>query len=358
MKTRKKIVYVFLLCCIALISCNKETNISLPTIDNVTFQEGYGDITFMWNFPENKNIDHVRVDFMDNDEKKYYTFSRFTKEAIVSGLKSKEYQFIIRTADKSGNLSEPIQIKATPQNPVYVVVGETINAKPIIGGIAVSWKNDTGKEVQINVEYVNNESIRQIFTVVSADKEGSAVVANVPFEKQEISMYASNPSNYKQTSTIKTVAVKPYQEIRFEDKNKWVVVEADSDDGSHFPSLLFDDDLSTFWQTNWRAGHKFPHHVTFDMGSERVVSALGFYNRDHNNANNAMKDFTIEGSLDGENWITYGSFDDFPTTRREEIKYALAQTPTVRYIRITGLTARNNVIYLALAEIYVYGAFL
>jgi len=71
-----------------------------------------------------------------------------------------------------------------------------------------------------------------------------------------------------------------------------------------------------------------------------------------------MQKFKIEGSLDNENWTVYGEFDDFPTDRKVEIIYDLPSTPVMRYMRITALTARNNVAYLALAEINVYGAYL
>lgn len=359
----KKSFYLYTISTLLLLifsSCDKETSVTLPDIGDVTYEIGYGEIAFEWSFPEQKDVEYVRVDFISEGESKLYTFSRFSEEAIVTGLNAEEYNFSIRTADKNGNLSAPVLVTATPLEPPYKIVAKTLKMEPVVGGINVRWENPTGKSVQINVEYIDNAGSNKIFTLVSSELEGKRSVLDVSGEEQVFSCYTSNPMNFLQFSEIKTVAIKPYEEIRFEDRDQWVVLDFSSQRPSDPPSMLFDGDPGTYWQTDWTLGANdpFPHHVAFDMGSSRVVTKLAFWNRDHQNANNAPTDFTVEGSLDGENWSVYGSYTDFPTDRGKEITYALDSLPNIRYIRITFSNPRNGVHYFALAEIYVFGAFI
>ncbi|HXL00898.1 MAG TPA: discoidin domain-containing protein [Dysgonamonadaceae bacterium] len=341
------------------VSCDNEETVLLPSLGEIQVEKGYGEVIFYWDFPQDNEAEYIRVDYTDNGESKWRNFSKYAKKAIIPNLSATEYEFKISVADKNGNLSEPKIVKVTPDEPAYLMVARTFEAEPTFGGIIVTWKNETGIKVRVNVKYLDSEGFEQVYSVESSDVDGKAVVTkDVPIENQEFRVFSSNPSNYDQRSEEVVFSIKPWKLIKFEDKSTWTVVSVDSHDGSNVPEYLFDDDLSTFWQTNWVAGHPFPHHVAFDMKKERIVCRVGFYNRDHNNANNAMQKFKIEGSLDNENWTVYGEFDDFPTDRKVEIIYDLPSTPVMRYMRITALTARNNVAYLALAEINVYGAYL
>lgn len=352
----KTIILAFLL---FLFSCDKETAITLPTIGEVTYEVGYGEISFNWNFPQEQDVEYVRVDFSDEGEDKLYSFSRYAEDALIMNLQSREYTFSIRTADKTGHMSAPICINATPLEPAYKVVASSLKIEPVIGGVAVSWENPTGKDIQINVDYLDGDGVRQLYTSISSELTGKRYVLGVHTEEQVFSYYTSSPGNFLQLSEIKTASIKPYQEVRFQDKSEWIIVDFTSQSSQNEPpTRIFDDNLSTFWQTDWRAADPFPHHVTFDMLSSRIVTKLGFYNRDHNNAQNAPTDFIVEGSLDGVDWTIYGSYNDFPTTRNTEIIYSLDALSSIRYLRVTFSNPRNNVVFFSLAELYVYGAFL
>lgn len=350
---------IFLAFLLFLLSCDKETVVTLPTIGEVTYEVGYGEIAFTWNFPQEQDVEYVRVDFISDGEDKRYAFSRFSEEALITNLHAVEYSFSIRTADKNGNLSDPICIDATPLEPAYKIAAETLAIEPVVGGVAVRWENPTGKDIQINVDYLDSDGVRQLYTSISSESSGKRYVLGVHPEEQVFSYYTSNPRNFLQFSEIKTASIQPYQEVRFEDRSEWMIVDFSSQSGTgESPEKILDGNLGTFWQTNWRASDPFPHHVTFDMLSSRIVTKLGFYNRNHNNAKNAPTDFIVEGSLDGSDWKIYGSYDDFPTTRNVEIIYSLDALPNIRYIRLTFSNPRNNVVYFTLAELYVYGAFL
>ena len=138
------------------------------------------------------------------------------------------------------------------------MVARTFEAEPTFGGIIVTWKNETGIKVRVNVKYLDSEGFEQVYSVESSDVDGKAVVTkDVPIENQEFRVFSSNPSNYDQRSEEVVFSIKPWKLIKFEDKSTWTVVSVDSHDGSNVPEYLFDDDLSTFWQTNWVAGHPF-----------------------------------------------------------------------------------------------------
>jgi len=349
---------IFLAFLLLLFSCDKETAVNLPEMGAVTYEVGYGEIAFNWSFPREQDVEYIRVDFMQGGEEKLYAFSRFSEKALITGLDALEYNFSIRTADKKGSLSAPVFVTATPMEPAYKIAAESLAVEPTIGGVIITWENPTGKDIQINLEYIDNKGILQYYSSISSDMKGAKYVLGVAEEEQTFSYYTSNPKNFLQISEIKTASIKPYVEVKFEDRSDWVVLDYSSMNSGDLPENLFDGNHGTIWQTDWRAGDPFPHYVVFDMGSNRIVTSLGFWNRDHNNANNAPTDLIVEGSLDGENWQVYGSYTDFPTTRGSEITYRLDSTPEIRYLRLTFDKGRNGTAYFALAEIYVYGAFL
>lgn len=337
-------------------SCNKEESISLRGVEDVSYEVGFGEIVFSWDIPKDDNIEYVRVSFNDEGEERLYSFSLYSEEkAVISGLDSKEYTFLIETADKLGKTSAPVTISATPLKPPYLIVGETLSIEPVVGGVSIAWENPTEKEVQINVDYLDEDGATKAFSVVSDESKSKRYILGVLADEQSFAFYASTPGNYLQISDVRTATLKPYLEIRFEDREDWTITDYSSVFNQDFPEKIFDNDLQTFWQTNWRAQDPYPHYVEFDMGVSRIITKLGFYNRDHNNANNAPTDFIVEGSQDGLEWELYGSYDDFPTTRKEEILYTLESTPNIRYMRITFDKPRNTVNF-ALAELYVYGA--
>lgn len=351
--------FTYLIIAILLYSCEKESSVSLPSIGEVTYEVGYGEVMLKWDFPNNKDVEYISVEFTDDGEDKLYSYSKHTESgAIVPNLEAKEYTFSISSADKNGNKSDSKEITVTPLEPVYEIAAKSLSLKPRIGGVIVEWKNITGKEVQINVEYIDNEGLKKIYTSVSSEVEVEKYILGVSNEEQVFSFYTSNPKNYLQRSETKTAKLKPYSEIKFEDRDRWIIIDYTSYyNEAQTPQKLLDGDKASFWQTNWSdPSSNFPHYIELDLIDERIVTSLGFFNRDHANAKDAPNNFIVEGSIDGINWNKYGDYDDFPTTRGSEILYGLDSAPSIRYIRITFSNPRNGVKVLALAELYIYGA--
>ncbi len=119
-----------------------------------------------------------------------------------------------------------------PLEPAYKIAAETLAIEPVVGGVAVRWENPTGKDIQINVDYLDSDGVRQLYTSISSESSGKRYVLGVHPEEQVFSYYTSNPRNFLQFSEIKTASIQPYQEVRFEDRSEWMIVDFSSQSGT------------------------------------------------------------------------------------------------------------------------------
>jgi hypothetical protein len=86
-----------------------------------------------------------------------------------------------------------------------------------------------------------------------------------------------------------------------------------------------------------------------DMKNPVTVSAVELVYRQ--NVYNSFTDFTIQGSLDGVNWTSYGSFS-FKMINDPQ-NFQLPGSPVMQYVRIYATKGVNN--YAHIGELAVYG---
>lgn len=153
----------------------------------------------------------------------------------------------------------------------------------------------------------------------------------------------------KDAPEIKTTLSFPKQEaVQTE-----VVYCSSEEVGEGNASHLTDGDLNTYWHTMYSVTvAKHPHWVDLDIGSVKSVKGLIYVPRSEN-GNGAVKDYTIEVSLDGKNWgsqpVKKGTFDKENKPKRVDF-----ETPVkARYVRFTALSEQNGQDFASGAEIEV-----
>lgn len=147
-------------------------------------------------------------------------------------------------------------------------------------------------------------------------------------------------------SNSKTYSLKPMSEVRYETKMTsntspapFVVSASSQFSTSQQPFNAFNgvkDDI--VWLTT-EGGH-VNSWIQIDFGDKRPVNKVSLTPRSTGNINQTPKDFYIESSIDGVNWLRVGDFtvtDWIQFTSKEfSLKYSVA-----RYFRITHLTTNG-----------------
>lgn len=153
---------------------------------------------------------------------------------------------------------------------------------------------------------------------------------------------------FKSTPDIKSVMT--FDKI---EKVAVEVVNASSQEsGEGDAANLVDDDPTTIWHTMYSVTvAKHPHWVDLDAGAVRTIQGFVYLPRqDSDNGN--VKDYSIQVSMDGQNWGEPVAQGTFANDRQE--KKVLFKTPVkARYVRFVALSEQSGQDYASGAEVAI-----
>lgn len=279
-----------------------------------------------------------------------------TVKVIIDNLPEEFYSFFIVTYDKAGNSSVPEEVLGT-------VYGENYQAgllnRPVIlgylnrqGNVSIQWGNadlSNGAFAQ-DIIYTNvaGETITQRFNINESTSELLEYKPGTTFKYRTAFLpdIASLDTFYT-SFTEKAVAMKI-------DKSNWTATADSYTPTSMLPSgpphAAIDDNINTFWHSLYPSTTAlYPHWVMVDMKVPVKVGCVELTYRQ--NVFNSFKEFMIQGSVNGVNWITYGTYT-IQLINDPQI-FIVPGSPSIQYLRIYASTGQNN--YASIAEISVYG---
>lgn len=274
-----------------------------------------------------------------------------TITVVIDQLPEKAYTFEIVTYNQQGNPSVPVELLAQAYGPAYEA---TLLNRPVAsslmdgsGSVYVVW----GAADVVNgafgtlVTYVNNgdDSVTQRVEVTS----DTAVLADYKPGTEFRYRTAFLPDSLSIDTFYSVYDTHPaYRKIP---KSGWIA-SADSYSSPYVPENAIDDDLNTFWNSNYRtAPPPFPHWWQVDMGAPHQVALLDLTCRQ----NYLLGfDFTIQGSMDGMNWTDYDSYTLLP--QMETQRYVVTGAPAMRFIRIYQTNPSMNVVPSCFSELTAY----
>ena len=146
----------------------------------------------------------------------------------------------------------------------------------------------------------------------------------------------------------------PMMEYDFDyhvNKSVWRLVSADSQHSGNEARLAFDNNLSTFWHTEyWGTEPACPHTLIVDMVNTYNVSAFTYNGRNDGNQNGMVKAYEVYVSTDGQNWGTPAAKGEFKnTTAMQVAKFTTAKQG--RYLKFVALSEINGNKWTSAAEI-------
>lgn len=279
-----------------------------------------------------------------------------TISVMLDGLTEQQYAFVIKTYDARGNVSVPVEILSAVYGSNYQL---GITNRPVSKSVLSDDKLSiiygpadlTSGAYATEVEYTNTND--------------AVTTARLPANKDTLHISDRKPGTTYRTRTLylptKQVidtfltAYEGYNTFIL-DKKSWKVVDFSTahPGAANQAANVIDGTDATRWHT-LAGGSSYPHHVTVDMGSEKVMTKMGvartFYDVP---AGDARGPNTFEFLVSEDN-ITYTSAGVFNYNRllNGEQQYELPASPKGRYWKFVGLTGPDLV--MVLGEISVYG---
>lgn len=130
---------------------------------------------------------------------------------------------------------------------------------------------------------------------------------------------------------------------------KLFAISSENEDNGKFALNAFDNDPATWWHSQFSNGKADPPHtLTIDLGQLSSISGVVYMARQDGSRNGAVKDFTIEVSIDGKAFrqVLAGQFD---FSRKPQTK-SFANTES-RFVRITCHADYSQQGFAAISEI-------
>ena len=152
------------------------------------------------------------------------------------------------------------------------------------------------------------------------------------------------------------------EEFRFKDKSNWKVIYVDSESTPGGRDQAIDDDINTFWHTEWKDNQpELPHEIIIDFNDTLAVDQVHYLHRqDQWGPNGAIGEYEIYLSYDTTDWgmpVVKGAIpwpDDLATNYKMPHTIQLPEVTEGRFIRLVALTEAQNrpeVPFTAIAEL-------
>ncbi len=350
---------IYLKCyCLAglLISCEDDgSNVVPEIITDVETTAGYGEIIFKWTNPDDENFYYVDISFVDSKGlSRSSKVSHFAQGDTITGFAdTNSYTFNLTSCSYSGGASSPVVVTASPLEPAFSFVSATIEMVADFGGAVVSWDNETGKEVTVMVAYLANSG-EKVTSTFDASETGKGYISGLSATTQTFTVTASDAAG--NTSEEKAFEITPLEETAIS-KTGWSVVGYSSQEPAEgapngYVTAVFDDDVSTYWHSQWsEAQPGYPHWFIIDIGKEVTISRFECYRRQDDDRGQTECQFLT--SRDGITWEDQGTYD-FDSSTNDAQSYRMTSNPQARYFKYVATAGPN--FYAFLGEITVFGA--
>ena len=174
------------------------------------------------------------------------------------------------------------------------------------------------------------------------------------FQKYTSTVLHDDPCTIKAYCKAEGMMDSPMMSYSFDlfiNKSIWKLVSADSQHSGNEARLAFDNNLSTFWHTEyWGTEPACPHTLVVDMVNTYMVTAFTYNGRTDGNQNGMIKAYEVYLSMDGKEWGTPVAKGEFKNTTAMQV--AMLKTPTLgRYLKLVALSEINGNKWTSAAEI-------
>ena len=209
----------------------------------------------------------------------------------------------------------------------------------------------------VSCERLNNGRIR-----MTTPTTGATIYYSIDggeYQKYTSTLLHDDPCTIKAYCAAEGMMDSPMMSYNFDlfiNKSVWKLISADSQHSGNEARLAFDNNLSTFWHTEyWGTEPACPHTLVVDMVNTYMVTAFTYNGRTDGNQNGMIKAYEVYLSLDGKEWGSPVAKGEFKNTTAMQV--ATLKTPTLgRYLKLVALSEINGNKWTSAAEIGIRAA--
>lgn len=254
-------------------------------VKNIQVTSGPGSAVITYDLPQSDNILYVQATYKINDRITRQSKSSYYSDTIhVNGFaKSQEYTVTLHTVSRANVMSDPVDVKVTPQTPPYLEARPTIFTKADFGGINIALQNPSASD--IGVIAIAKNSVTKQFEIVNQNytsmEQISYSLRGYDTVDTEFGFYITD--RWQNISDTFFTTVKPIYETLM-DKSRFsrYILGTDVPTG-------FGWEIENIWNGNTGSpGYHttqpisplvWPAVITFDMGRAAKLSRYTIWNR-------------------------------------------------------------------------------
>lgn len=389
--------YIYLLIGLVFLSCNDverepivTDNIAPGTISNVVIKPTPGGAEITYDLPQDVDLLYIEAQYkLPNGENVLVNSSSNKRTLSIEGFAEvKEYEVLLTSVDRSGNRSESLIVKVTPDTPPVTSVFNTLKVAPDFGGLNLQWENPTETEFAIMIYQTNKEGDKEnVDTYYTSAKVGNYSIRGLKNEEGEF--FIQLRDKWNNFSEMHTEVLTPLYEEQLPSENFKLLDYAytsniPTSDMSRLP-YIWDGDLHYENVTN---GSKVPWYVSFAIADKPIrlsrfvfwQFAWDFNNYGHYYAGNNGMVYEVYGSandvptVDMSGWTLlmtckiikpsglpfvigrdYQSDEDFDLAHNKGHEFILPlDAPAVRYLRVRSIEGFGGPL-ASFSEMQVFG---
>jgi hypothetical protein len=366
MKTLLPIFLLFI--ALGLFSCKEDSNEATITaaITAIQHVSGHGEITFTWQQPADKNFFYTDIRYSIDGVEYSKKVNKYRDSTTIDGwtsVASIDFQFYAVNDD--GDYSPMTPYQAAPLVAPFVDVASSVvvtsnfdDGEEHFNEALVSWVNMTGKQVTIEVAYINNAG-EPTSTTFTTTETGSGVLRNLAGGPGKIFTVVVRDAKLN-SSDAQNFTVNVSSIIQM-DKSKWSFPgyaasntatigyssQALNEATTTYPlngsvRAMIDGNVSTFWHASWsNPVTDYPHWFIIDFGVEVSLTNIEMTKRQGNvrmQTGFQVLTCTEAGAVDLDHpttwdWQDQGEFTFDPNSDTVQ-KYQIAAKPRARYIQV------------------------
>lgn len=250
----------------------------------VTNLEGSAYITY--DLPDDEDLLYVKARYQRNKEvvaeNKASVYTDTLKIVGLGDTLARNVEIV--AVDRSGNVSEAVNVTINPLTPPIAKVFKSLTVAPALSGIQLNWENEQSLNLAISVIKWEEKEYVPVETIYSSRQEGSYGVRKQKAKETKFGIYMRDKwMNYTDTTFV---TVTPFYEERVpglemytmqgDGKAEWV-------DWGFRPEYLFDDSRTDggFHTTN--SSGKLPHRITFKCDKAYELRRFKIFQRSEDN---------------------------------------------------------------------------
>lgn len=335
-----------------IIACSNDDNIDTKppgAVFNITITPTNGGGIINYSLPVDDDILYVKAVYTNSQgEEVFRVSSKHTTSVEINGLNQYEpVKVKLYVVDLNENISEAIEIDFTPLKSFIFLVQESIQIKPDLGGVKISWDNIASKTVFVYVHMLEDatESVR----ILSSNNVKESIFIRGLASKEFTFSTKVEDFDKNITELEEKGKYTPLFEEKI-DKSTWTLVSGQSINGDAYEgkTVNFWDDVVDTVETdadnsyfiitrdNNGGSLNFPLDIVIDFNKNVKIQRFKVWQRafwyngggvTYHYQEENIKSFNLYSSTDSQTWNLLGQFDigdprdasgNIPTTAFQE----------------------------------------